>query len=549
MDKDKDKDKDNIIPKSKTRGFEESPQFSLFDQPPRIGSNVARSNSIYKLDITSRELWGDDDAAFVPFDLLKCYSIERKEHSEFFDEDVPFFAVRAPKGTGKTTMVRLLVEELSKKEKTCSILKYDSQISPSLEADASLSDWIVAWKKSISEAVLSALAEQEHFVFDPDMITVIESAEARGERKKNFVGLFREYFSIPHVKDKTDQENKNTEAILNRISKKKDHSIWVFLDEVDQFFSDDKKSINKVGAMLLASRELTGYIHNLNIRITIKPNVFAILENTIDSIANLREFVFNLEWDNPQIRTMLARRIESFIERTVETRFDEKLIHGEYQSEREEWLISQVFYTQEFDLGKGNRPPHEILSKLADKRPRWILSLCKKSAKTAKNRGYEIVHFKHVKFALKEFGNNTISDICSEYRSQCKQLPKVLHRFNGAPTRFEGYAHLVNYIRELITSRIDIEIQGIAEKASAQEVANFLYYIGFLDASKDISNKTKSHTHADDRPELMNAQFNDIYDDLYWEIRPTFRAHLNIGRARNENIKKNRRGNPPRTRE
>lgn len=526
----------------KTRGFEESSQFSLFEHPPKIGSDVARSNSIYKIDLTARDLFGSDDAAYEDFSLLKSYSLERNEYEDFFDPKVPFFAIRAPKGTGKTTMVRLLEDELKKQLKTSAILKYDSEISPSLDADASLSDWIKAWKINISEAALLALSETSSFTFDPDMIHVIEQAEKRGQKRQNLIGLIRENFSIPHV-SKTGSHQKDQEELLKRISPKKDHAVWIFLDEVDQFFSNDNKSIKKIGSMFLAARELTGYIGNLIIRITVKPNVFAVIENQIDSLSNLREHIFDLEWDNNSIRSLLAKRVDSYLDRNVSQRYDESLLHGESKEEREEWLISQIFFTQEFDLGRGNRPPHEVLGILADNRPRWVLSLCKISAKLAKKNNYELIHYKsHIKGrTLNKFGNNTITDMSAEYRCQCKSISAIINRFNGAPSRFLGYGHLIEYINNLIVNRMNVEIIGISKRATAEEVASFLYYIGFIDARKDISNKSKKHVHSYERPELMEVQFDDEYDEYYWEIRPTFREHLNLGRTPNNKIPRNRK--------
>ena len=249
-----------------------STQMNSFDT-----MNFDEARQIYKINLGDKDLFGMDDAAYEDFDLLKEYSIERKEYEDFYNEKFPFLCVKAPKGTGKTTIVRLFEDELSQEENITSILKFDSQISPSLKKAQSLSDWIIAWKKSISEAILLELSENETFVFDPDMIGVIERAENRGFRRQNFVGLVREHFNISNVNKAPNHELKDQEAILHRILPKKDQKIWLFLDEIDQYFNNDEFSIKKVGAMFLAARELTGYISNLTIRITIKPNVFAIL--------------------------------------------------------------------------------------------------------------------------------------------------------------------------------------------------------------------------------------------------------------------------------
>lgn len=399
-----------------------------------------------------------------------------------------------------------------------------------------------------AESGLIELSEKEAFVFDSDMIGVIEKAEKKGLRKQNFIGLIRDHFNLAKINRAPDHELKNQEAILHRILPKKDHKIWIFLDEIDQYFNNDQFSIKKVGAMFLATRELTGCINNLIIRITIKPNVFAIIESKIDSISNLREFVFDLTWSPHNIRQMLARRVDSYLERNLSERRVESIYYGTSKTKREEWLISQIFDTKRFDLGRGNRPPHIILTTLAGNIPRRVLSLSKLSAKVANKEKSNIILFDHVEDVLRKFGQNTIKDISAEYSSLCKKISKVIYRFNGAPKYFKDYSGLIKYIDNRIKKKLRVRITGIAEKADAKEIANFLYYIGFIDARKHITAGRKYHVQVSDLPDLLSSQYEDKYDDYFWEVKPGYRNVLNIGMKRNKHLvnqKKKKRKKTP----
>jgi hypothetical protein len=269
-----------------------------------------------------------------------------------------------------------------------------------------------------------------------------------------------------------------------------------------------------------------------------------ILESKIDSISNLREFVFDLEWSFDHIRQMLARRVESYIERKAES-----IYHEGVKKKREEWLVSQIFDTRKFDLGQGNRPPHLVLGTLAGNIPRRILSLCKLSAKVAKKKKSEIIQFDHVESVLRKFGENTIKDISSEYRSLCPNISKLIYRFSGVTKYFKNYSSLIKFIEKQICNKIDIEITGVAKKANAKEIANFLYYIGFIDARKHITAGRKYHIKAHELPDLSDSQYNDKYDDFFWEIKPGYRNVLNIGRKKNKDLinKKKRKGKAKKT--
>lgn len=510
---------------------------SLFQQPVAVADGLARSESVYKIDLTEKALFGVDDSAHEDFELLRSYSLERRDCSEFFDTKIPFMAICAPKGTGKTTMCRLLEHEIATMYGHVAVLKYDSQISPSLSNGASLADWIRAWKKEISETVLTALAGTEKITLDPDMISVVERAEKRGKRRQNLIGLLLEHFSLPNVRDTNSlPTDKDQFEILKRISAKSAQKVWLFLDEIDQYFAKDDVSIKKVSSLLLACRELTSYVDGLFIRVTIKPNVYAIVENEVDSVANMRELVIPIEWTDDLIRSMLARRVESYLERNGVQRFDEGLLHGESASETEEWLISQIFFTERFDLGKGNRPPHVILSNLGNRRPRWVLDLCKLSAKMAIKTKSSLIQFEHVKETLWNFGNRRITDLCSEYKSQCPDLSKLINRFHGAPTQFNGFKELVSHIQTVVLSKLKVEISGVSKAATAREAADFLHMIGFIDARKDISRRQTVHVSYSERPGLVEAQAMNEQDDYYWEVHPAFRDALSLGRAPNKKI-------------
>lgn len=495
-----------------------------------------RVASGYQIDYSDLNLFGLDDAAHESFELLKSFSVERLDCEKFFDPKLPLIILRAPKGTGKTTLCRLLENRISHSQGHVSILRFDSQVSPALK-QASLPEWIRAWKKNIAEAVLLALADRETFVTDPDMIEIIERAEKQGYKQKNFVGLIREAFSISFLKPIQEQTvNARDDIILKRVTDRKDSVIWVFLDEVDQFFTLDNDSVLKVAAMIMAAREMTSLIKDLTIRITIKPNVLSILQSKIDTMANIRQFIVDLSWTKELIRSVLSRRIESYIERNNLTHIEGDLPAELSNDQREEWFISQLFRTKKFDLGGGNRAPHVILASLGFYRPRWVIELCRICAEQRGIPAGILITIDDIKQSLAEFGNNRIKDLASEYQSQCHQIEAIINRFNSSRSAFSNLTQLIEFIKKKITDQIKVIIVGVSDAASPREIAQLLHQIGFVEPKKLISRRKYAFVPFHERPGLIGSERFDADNTFIWEIHPSFRNALFISRASNEAI-------------
>lgn len=506
-------------------------QLSLFpsDEP------VIKTISSYKIDFSDPNLFGLDDAAHEEFDLLSSYSLRRNDCTKFLDKNRSVVILRAPKGTGKTTLCRLLENEISNLPGHISILKYDSQISPTIDS-TDLTAWIRAWKKNIAEAIMMSLAGTECLSIDPDMIDSVERAEARGVKRKNFVGLFIEHFKLSFLNNNKKSHDIDYEAVVKRINKKKDLKIWVFLDEIDQYFTLQETSMNKMAGVLIAAREMASYVSNLSFRITIKPTVFGILESKVPSTSNIRELIVDLKWDNIQIRSLLSKRIESYLERNNLYRLDEDLFKHPDSHSLEDWFISQVFLPEKFDLGKRNRPPHVILSSLGNNRPRWVIELCRSSAELPRTPQNRLITFDEVKNALGTFGANRIKDISSEYYSQCPQIETVINRFRGAKASFANLNLLNDYIELNITRRIDISISGVSNKVEPRDIAKLLYQIGFIEPKKLITSGKYEFSKFGDRPGMIGDERFDDLDDNIWDIHPAFRNVLLIGSRPNKDI-------------
>lgn len=487
-----------------------------------FGKNLKRN---YDINLNDDSLFGLDDAAHVDFDLLKSYSVNRMDCHDYIDESKSFMILCAPKGTGKTTLVRLWQNELANKQGYISIIKFDSQISPSGDK-ASYSKWIRLWKRNITLSLFHSLTDNKYSNISSGKFKFIETIGNRAVGKENFVDLITEYF---HQLD---------EEIKTKLLEKRNDKIWIFIDEIDQYFTRTNRDILKMASLLTACRELTSYIPNLNIRTTIKPNVWAILRTEQSSMSNIKELVVKYKWNTSGIKTVIAQRIKSYIARKY---YAENIntVSEIKHLKNEDWLINLIFDPKsDFDLSSKYKEkrntqkiePHKTLSQLGSLRPRWVLSLCKMVAEN-KPENEKLIQINHIKNVLPTYGQERIIDISSEFKTQCNQISEIINSFFKETSNYNNHKYLLDKINDIIIKKMNVKIIGVNNVCTAGEVANFLFEIGFIQPKNIITSHRYEFIDFETFPSLVESNNdNNISKDLMWEIHPSFRNTLSLDR-------------------
>ena len=457
------------------------------------------------------DIFGNGDAVEEPIDFLKSNFIEFKKLS-FYDSTKKFMILSAPKGSGKSAMVRIWQDKLNRTPGTTSIIKYDTDISPSLNKNDG-TDSIRKWKVAIIREIYKSCTKQPTNInhdFLPD----------RNENQciqQYILDLYRV---------------KNPNALNTQIpdSVNIGEKLWLFIDEFDQEFTREDRNINKIASMLLASKELCNTFRNLYIRVTIKPNVWTIVAQKRSTLSNMLSVKVEHDWTEGNLLNLYAKRIENYLkENSPNFKFIDTTKINCYKS----WLMDQVFDPNQFDIGYGQRPQHKILSRYGIRRPRWMLQLCLKAANYSSLNGR--ISIANIEQASKEeYGNDLINSLVSEYNIQCKEIRLVLDSFMHSPEKFLGTDELAYRIDDAILTDNVIEIIGVSKKCDSLQIINFLYEIGFIEP-KIHENGTKADDkffHFTSNPDLVKNI--DCYrpDTLIWEIHPAFRNHLSAGKQK-----------------
>lgn len=489
--------------------------------------NTAVNNETYSINLKDSSWLGSYDAAFEKFDLLESFSIHKTDCIEYMDERKPFMVLCAPKGTGKTTLNLLWNNKLNQKRDYISLIQYDSYISPDITEEKSSEIWIKSWKINILYAIFLHIVEGQTMGIQKSDIK-ISNIYVKPGNKINFIDFLLEI--IPD--NKIDQ-------LEELIKSKRNNNIWIFLDEIDQFFCNKEREILKMSTLLSACRELTSFIENIHIRTTMKPNVWAVLSSKNSSMTNMRELIVDYQWSIYDIKAMLAKRISSYLQRN--NCLDKNLLKDEDR------LIGLLFDPEsDFDLSTRSAekrieqkiPPYKIIAQLGIFRPRWVIALCKQAMKIAATSNDKLININHIKHCMPEYGKDRIIDIASEFRSQCEQIDKMFYAFFKAKCNYSSTHKLLMQIDSCIVHKFNVKIAGIGDNCNANQILRFLYEKGFIQPKSWISKQKYQFFDFEDHPLLIddNIECDNIMEELVWEIHPAFRNVLNTDRTPHSKI-------------
>lgn len=493
----------------------------------RLGLEIESNDDVIKLygarNFKINQLIGSSDASNIDFELLKDFSIDKADCTEYLNEENKFMILCAPKGTGKTTLNLLWSNKLGKRPNHLSIVKYDSNISPEADDSVSPTSWIRMWKLNILDAIYQKL----------DIIYKINKSEWEGIYKlaRNNNQSYNIIDCIVNTLKK--RKMKKVEELVQ----KRNLKIWLFIDEVDQFFTKSPQNINKVSTLLLACKDLSNLFSNVYIRTTLKPNVWAILASQVTSLATMRDFIVDYRWSSDEIKTMIAKRISSYYH---------KYCDNDIVTKDDDWYIGLLFdLTTDFDLSDKNVEkrkqnnitkfePHKTLSLLGIKRPRWVLSLIRQAIIEAnKTDSGNKITITHIKKCLANYGRERLLDISAEYKVQCDNLRFIFYAFNRKNSSYK-YTKLLTVINEEIVNQQTVKIDGVSDSCNAIQIAKYLYEIGFIEPKNRISKNKVEFWNFVENPLLLNDEGEDVEsvaEQFIWEIQPAFRNVLNLDKV------------------
>jgi hypothetical protein len=483
------------------------------------------------IDITSKQLFGNEAGEDENEDVFKSYVVNRPEIGEFLSEDNSISIVRAYKGEGKSALLRLVALDLKKKpEPPIVIYIRATSISPEL-TDSDSDRWIRGWKSSILRLAAKEIGKSISLAFSDDAISLVEEAEANGFKARNFVSVVVDRLkssAIPIARER--QGVGSPEQLLQRWASRGE-DVWFIIDDLDLNFENNPLFRAKVATFFNAIRQISSLIPTFKFRASVRPNVWSIIKREYESLSHVEQYITDLQWSLEEFQTLIARRIEGYLERTSQLdAFDEYIKENNKQAQRERSLVGLVFKDPMPWGNDQTRPAATTLYTLARQRPRWLVELWKVSANSAKKKNSNIINLPHINSELESFGQRRIDDTVAEFKSQCPQVEELLVAFINEPEWFST-ADLVDKIkRKIIDKGVQPKIGDVIGAPSVWEIAHFLYQISFLTARKDLGDGRYEHFSYASNPRLLSVRTN-LDQGHSWEIHPVFRQALKLKNA------------------
>lgn len=479
-----------------------------------------------EIDVFDDKLFGNEASELEDEEVFFSYAVNRSELDRFLDETALIQIACSYKGEGKSGLLRIIKRRLSQNaDRPLIIAAIGTDLSPSINSDDS-DEWTRAWKRRIVRQIASEIGTKLGVAITDDEISLVEHAELSGFKSRSIVSALFDRLKSP-ILDVTRERlgMENPERLLKRFASGKS-TIWLIVDDVDQNFENTIRHRLKVATFFIACRQLVASVPELRFRMSVRPNIWAILRRQFEGLSHLQQYICELSWTSEEYRSLLAKRIQSYLERRDKWGSSKNLFALDL-TKREQQLIALAFQDPMPWGGDARmRQPHVILHTLSKHRPRWLIELCKEATKSAKAARRTKIGLDDITSVLPKFGQGRIDDAIAEFQSQCPQVGELISAFSRQNERYST-DELIKTLRNRVFGAVHPQIVGVSSPAREMDVAHFLFQIGFLTARRELGNENYEHLAYANAPHLLKDRTN-IDDGMTWEIHPVYRQTLKL---------------------
>jgi hypothetical protein len=479
-------------------------------------------------DLADPELFGNEAGEDEEPDILSSYYLDKDEFDYFFSKKKKLGFVRSRKGMGKSALLSYTLHRNQNTNDPALLIYVKASDLYSLQTTSSTSpsDMIYGWQQKICTRINIELGSTLKTGFDDDSIFLIESAEVAGFRKRNIVSALVDRLGLKGVGLEAERIRlapTDSHAVLERIQQNKDVHVWMFIDDIDATFINTEQERLRISTFFSACRNLVNTVEGLNIRASVRTDVWSILAQYDEALDKCEQYMLDLTWSTEDTGRILERKILSYFKRYYPD--DKRFTTLDLNSDRSN--IRKLVFKEPFKWGSRRVEAYRPIHILSAGRPRWAAQLCKLSGKDALAKRATHIGIGHIKPILKQYGRLRLDDLYKEHRHQCDRLEDIVEIFSGGSPKYstqELLAHLTEkFIRHRGLPKIDDEP---AENGSLS-VANFLYRIGFIKARDDKDATGLGFVGFEQRPNLLSSKSN-LDDGLIWEVHPAYRDILRI---------------------
>lgn len=464
------------------------------------------------------ELFGNDAGEDEDIERLNDYFLIKPQHKEFFMKSRKLSFVRARKGVGKSA---LLCYTASKVEK-----EYPNDIVINIRASELVSilgektnasyGYEIMWQQRICSRINNEIGKRIKIAVSDDSMSIVETSEITGFKGKNIIKAL-----LDRIKNKSGNIEIKESTIVNdyeilkryRDSKAKD-TVWLLVDDIDATFIDSPENRLLISTFFSACRSLTQSIKELNIRASIRTDVWSMICND-EAMDKCEQYIIDLKWSTKDTGDILKNKIKTYFRENHEV--------VSYVKNKSD-VIENIFINN-FRWGHLHVTPYQVIHIFSAGRPRWAAQLCRIAAKDAYNKKSPFIGFGNITYAMAEYGRFRLSDLQKEHDHQCNRLAEIVESFRNKSKEYR-LSQLRKHVEDNILNVLsDIQIDNV-KISQPIDIVKFLYRIGFITLRNDEYDNARGFTRFEDAPDLLGPT-NTNEEDL-WIIHPAYRNILGL---------------------
>jgi hypothetical protein len=468
---------------------------------------------------------GDD---VMPSDV-EDFFIEQEEFAKYLDPAKRILLATAKKGVGKSALIQWIDAKKDAELGGSAIIincKGSDLVRSNFNLDSTLAlpnDFIQDWKKRICAMINRRIGSMIDIAVTDDKITLVESAEIDGFRRRNLVStLFDRMTKLIPAAEAKKLHAQNEIELLKRVSGGT-MKVWFLVDDLDATYQRSERENIELSTFFSACRSLATQVNGVNFRITMRTDVWPLIRRFDEQLDKMDQYVSDITWSQNDFRRLLAKRIRSQLTLLNASQAEKSTTNPDTEDGDIE-MISKVFDSQA-EWGDRNKPVYEIIYTLSYHRPRWAIQLCKLAQADAVRRKQNRISKQNITSVWGEYGKKRIDDLIVEHKHQCKDVEELINSFRGA-TRQMSRDELLLWITNHVISHITPVIEG-RTITKAIDIANYLYRLGFIVARSESEDEGYEHYFFADMPDFLESRTSKDFG-VKWEIHPCYREALDI---------------------
>ena len=465
----------------------------------------------FEVDFRDLSLFGNSASEDEDSDIFESYALRRDEVDTFISNN-KICIIKTLKGCGKSAILRIAMHELMIKKKIFFSITL-TDISPEYEnEDPDL--WVKKWKEVIYTRIAEEIGALNDIPLDEFKENIKRVAIEAGRRKANFLDRLKSVLSSLTISAQYNQVKVGVTAggantlnnVANPVIAGLNDDIYIFIDDIDHNFINEKKVKARLVGFLTACRYISNETPGIKFRITLRPNSWNIIKREYPSMnSHVSQYIISMHWAHGEIKKILQKRICGYIKRR----------YGESVNISEKDAFDKVFKKVLWDnnLTDASQP----IATYSKRRPRWAKEIFRIAAEIAKSKGKNMIDLDDINMASNNIGDNIIDDIEAEFSCEYSNIGTYVRQFFGQKNSFKE-----DELMRIIKNRI---LTHISDGLSAKEIAHALFYCGILYAREDFENGRYQTYYYEDKPFLF-AEHNDEAGKYTWGIDLIFRNVL-----------------------